>query len=169
MAIHTEEMKVLAKDKSLSALKLLLEHFKENYDLSSTDLITLIEDRQEEEGIPVTAFCADSLSALEIIVKYLKENKEKSYHQIARLLNRDDRTIWSTYKNSQLKHSPRLKIADYQVIIPYSAIASRKYSTLASLIIFLKDRSGYSFNEISSVLKKNYQTIYTTYRRDKKK
>ncbi len=43
---------------------------------------------------------ADRLTLLENIVFYLKDNVKLSYHEIAILLKRDDRTIWSTYQRA---------------------------------------------------------------------
>jgi len=164
MAINTE---LLGKDKSLGALKLLLEHFKEEYELTPGQLLELIVGKTHQEGIPLSAFSNEKLSSLEIIVKYLKENQGKTYHQIAVLLNRDDRTIWSTYNNSIKKHKQSLKIRESEVFIPFEIFSLRKLSVLESLVIYLKDNLGYSFNRISDLLLKDYQTIYTTYRRGK--
>ena len=43
------------------------------------------------------------LSILEVLVEYLKDKKELSYHEIAVLLNRDDRTIWTVYSRVKKK------------------------------------------------------------------
>jgi hypothetical protein len=166
MAINTE---LLGKDKSLEALKLLLEHFKEQYNLSPEQLLDIAGGKTAQEGIPITAFSNGKLSSLEIIVKYLKENFGKTYHEIGVLLNRDDRTIWSTYNNSIKKHKTALEVKPTSLFIPFTIFASRKHSVLESLVIYLKDNLGYSFNRISVLVLKDYQTIYTTYKRGKSK
>ena len=102
MAISTQDLELIKKDKSLEAIKLLLETFKEKYDLSNEEILDIISGKKEE-SIPIAVFSNSKLSALEIIVKYIKENLGKSYHEIAVLLNRNDRTIWSTYNNSLKK------------------------------------------------------------------
>jgi hypothetical protein len=166
MAISTE---LLGKDKSLEALKLLLEHFKEQYNLSPEQLLDIAEGKTTQEGIPLTVFSNEKLSSLEIIVKYLKESTGKTYHEIAVLLNRDDRTVWSTYHNSIKKHKSNLDVKPTNLFIPFSIFSSRKHSVLESLVIYLKEDLGYSFNRISELTLKNYQTIYTTYRRARQK
>ena len=55
--------------------------------------------------IPSDIFRDRSLSVLEIMVEYLKEQKGLSYHEIAQLLNRDDRTIWTVYNRVKKKRS----------------------------------------------------------------
>lgn len=46
---------------------------------------------------------ADKLTLLENIVFYLKDTVKLSYHEIAIVLKRDDRTIWSTYQRIMKK------------------------------------------------------------------
>jgi hypothetical protein len=57
----------------------------------------------EIENIPTSIFLDRSISVLEAISKYLKEEKNLTYHQIAVLLNRDDRTIWTCYNRAKGK------------------------------------------------------------------
>jgi len=44
-----------------------------------------------------------NLSVLENIVSYLKDTLGFRYHQIAVMLNRDDRTIWTVYHRAKKK------------------------------------------------------------------
>jgi len=61
------------------------------------------EKRKRSLNIPSAIFRDRSLSVLEILVEFLKEKKGLSYHEIAELLNRDDRTIWTVYNRAQKK------------------------------------------------------------------
>lgn len=54
--------------------------------------------------VPISIFSNLKLSILESIVKYMKENLSLTYHNIAVLLKRDDRTIWTIYNRSLKKH-----------------------------------------------------------------
>jgi len=56
-------------------------------------------------SIPSHILTDRSVSVLEAIVKYLKEKKNLTYHEIAVLLNRDDRTIWTVYQRARKKHA----------------------------------------------------------------
>jgi len=53
--------------------------------------------------IPTEIFKDRTLSVLEAIVEYLKEQKGLSYHEIAEMLNRDDRTVWTCYHRAKQK------------------------------------------------------------------
>lgn len=55
--------------------------------------------------LPTSIFLDRSLSVLETISEYLKEKKNLTYHEIAVLLNRDDRTIWTCYHRAKTKRS----------------------------------------------------------------
>ncbi|MDD9952762.1 MAG: sigma-70 region 4 domain-containing protein [Candidatus Woesearchaeota archaeon] len=60
-------------------------------------------DDERYVNIPSFIFRDRSLAALEAIVVYLKDSQGLTYAQIARLLNRDDRTIWTTYTRAKKK------------------------------------------------------------------
>jgi hypothetical protein len=147
----------------VEALALILEDIFTEYNLSPEDVLQALSTRTKET-IPLSVFSNEKLSALEIIVKYFKENKNKKYSEIARLLNRDDRTIWSTYNNAKKKQTGPLSKKKSQIYIPVSIFSSRKTSVLESLVIYLKNLN-YTFSQIAKFLKKDYQTIYTSYRR----
>ncbi|OIO64387.1 hypothetical protein COY28_06895 [Candidatus Woesearchaeota archaeon CG_4_10_14_0_2_um_filter_57_5] len=53
--------------------------------------------------IPSGIFRQRDLSVLEAMVVYLKVERGMTYHEIAALLNRDDRTIWTCYNRAQKK------------------------------------------------------------------
>ena len=55
-----------------------------------------LDIRDTEYLIPISFF-AKKTSILETVVYYLKKNHDLTLHQIALLLQRDDRTIWTIY------------------------------------------------------------------------
>lgn len=55
--------------------------------------------------VPLEIFSNERFSPLEAVVAYLKEEKNLSFHEIALLLSRDDRTIWTTYMRAKKKHA----------------------------------------------------------------
>jgi len=58
--------------------------------------------------IPLSSFKKDKFSILETVASYLKEQQELTFHEIATLLNKDDRTIWTCYdryKKKELKNN----------------------------------------------------------------
>ncbi len=54
-------------------------------------------------SIPVSILKDRNLSVLENIAAYLKDTFGLTYHKIAVLLNRDDRTIWTVYQRAKKK------------------------------------------------------------------
>ena len=48
-------------------------------------------------------FHNNELTIFEALVKYLKEEKSFNFHEISLLLNRDERNIWTVYKNTLKK------------------------------------------------------------------
>ncbi len=57
----------------------------------------------ESVPIPSSVFRDRSLSVLEAMVEYLKDQQHLTFHEIAVLLNRDDRTIWTVYSRAGKK------------------------------------------------------------------
>ena len=57
--------------------------------------------------IPLSVFLDRSVSVLEAVSEYLKDSKKFSYHEIAVLLNRDDRTIWTCYNRAKKKRTKK--------------------------------------------------------------
>jgi len=53
--------------------------------------------------IPLAIFKDRTLKPLEAISEYLKERHNLNYHEIAVLLNRNDRTIWTCYQRAKKK------------------------------------------------------------------
>ncbi|MBU1111241.1 MAG: sigma-70 region 4 domain-containing protein [Nanoarchaeota archaeon] len=54
-------------------------------------------------AIPTSIFKNRELSVLEALTVHLRDDKGMTYAQIARLLNRDDRTIWTAYNRAMKK------------------------------------------------------------------
>lgn len=65
-----------------------------------------VEQEREVQGevlIPSSIFRNRNVAVLEALAQYLKEDAGMTYHQIAVLLNRDDRTIWTCYSRASKK------------------------------------------------------------------
>lgn len=111
------------KERKLSGLEVITKFMKENLGLkysgiasdmnrnSGTIGITYRNARKKMSGgliitsgidIPILIFKDRKLSVLENIVVYLRKNG-MSLHEIAVLINRDDRTIWTVNNRANLK------------------------------------------------------------------
>jgi DNA-directed RNA polymerase specialized sigma24 family protein len=53
--------------------------------------------------IPTFIFKDRSVAVLESLVEYLHDIQKMNYHEIAILLNRNDRTIWTVYHRAKKK------------------------------------------------------------------
>ena len=61
------------------------------------------EQRYARVKIPSYIFTDRTLSVLEAISEYLKDGMHFTYHEIAVMMNRDDRTIWTCYYRAKKK------------------------------------------------------------------
>jgi len=116
--------------------------------------------------VPVSIFNSDH-SPLGCLVVYLKNNKGLAFSEIAKLLHRDSRTIWSTYQNNN-----KQKIAfkeNYDFVVPLSIFADRNFSIMESLVRELKEIKGLRFVDIAKIIGKNQKTAWCFYSRARKK
>lgn len=164
-------IKSIKDDKSFQILKLALDELKEKYELATSEILSLIEEKpiSKEIIIPVSIFEVKGLSALEAICKYLKEELELNYSKIALLLNRDGRTIWATYNNSIKKSKEKLLVKESRFFIPVFALANRSLSVLECIVCYLKDSSKLRYSQIAVLLNRDERNIWTSYKRAMKK
>lgn len=129
------------------------------------------EERQKKESpqIQLSLFAHRKLGVLEIIVKYLKENLSLKYSKIAQLLNRDQRTIWATYDKAKEKEKDKFTLTEEKYSVPIIIFSDRELGPLESLTLYLKDELKLSFHQISSLLNRNYRTIWLSYNNSLKK
>lgn len=89
-------------DEALGRILELLSIEQEELELSQNELIEQVKDRLPR-FIPISILSDRRVGALEAVVVYLKDQCNLTYHEIAQLLNRDDRTIWTTYQKGSKK------------------------------------------------------------------
>ena len=145
--------------------KKLLERvnrLKKENKLTNDDLLKIIK---QHLPIPISIF--KNSSPLESLVKYLKESLGLRLNEISRLLNRDERTIWITYKNAAKK-----KIAldiNSKVKVPLHIFSDRKLSALENLVSYLINEEKIKILDIGNILNRDYKTVWTVYNRANKK
>ncbi|MBW3022474.1 hypothetical protein KY308_00015 [Candidatus Woesearchaeota archaeon] len=64
---------------------------------------------KKEIKLPLRIFRDRSLSVLEAISEYLHDELKLPFHEIAELMNRDDRTIWTCYHRAKNKRKNGIK------------------------------------------------------------
>ncbi|MBS3113106.1 hypothetical protein J4418_03420 [Candidatus Woesearchaeota archaeon] len=121
--------------------------------------------------IPVSLFCDRTLSIFEVLIEFLKDTQNLSYHEIAVLTNRNDRTIWTIYNRASKKRKgyPKPDLIFSEVTVPLSIFLDRKVAVLEAVVLYLKERGGYSFKQIGDLLRRSDRTIWTVYSRAKRK
>ena len=120
--------------------------------------------------IPLSVFLDRRVSVLEAVSEYLKDSKELSYHEIAVLLNRNDRTIWTCYNRAKKKNPGHIiKFAEGKEHIPSSIFLDRGVSVLEAIVEYLKDKRGLSYHEMAVLLNRDDRTVWTCYNRAMKK
>jgi len=161
----------IQNDKSLQILKLALGEIKEKYGISSDEIFNLIEGKQRSKEImvPISIFEAKGLSALEIICKYLREEFDLNYSKIALLLNRNSRTIWTSYNNAVKKRKERLPVKESKISVAVSIFKDRKFSVLELIVSYLKDNFNLRYSEIAILLNRDERNIWAVYNHSRKK
>jgi len=100
----------------------------------------------------------------------MKENLSMNYHQIAEILNRDERTIWTAYNKAKTKQSKPIRIKKTSMLMPVSIFKNKKLTTLESIIIHLKQKQKQMrYSEIAKLLNRDQRNIWTIYSRAIKK
>ena len=127
------------------------------------DLLAHIEQSIQEykkekqiTQIPVRLF-SGKLAASEVIIKYLKESG-LSYAEISRIINRDQRTVWTTYSKALKKQKEPFNVKNDDLLIDI-AIFSTKNKPLQTLIKHLIAK-GYSKKQVASMLDRSYKNIW---------
>lgn len=112
-------------NETLSALEAIVKYLKENKNLKHSKIAkkmnrntktiwaTYQKAKQKQQKIfgeqeskitlPLALFCDRNFSVLEHITKHLKENYDLNYTEIAKLLNRSPKTIWTVHQRAKKK------------------------------------------------------------------
>lgn len=166
----------ISNDRSFEILKLLLgdlrsvmDGIKSKHDLTDEQILRLVRADEVSETIPASVFVDSRLRPLESVCKYLREEKRLEYNEIAAVLNRDYRTIWTTYNNSSKKVKGRLAIPPTKYELPLNIFQDRKLSVLEAVVSCLKDKFGLKFAEIAVVLRRDQRNVWSIYHKAKKK
>jgi hypothetical protein len=116
-------------NQELTILQTLCKYLKENLDYNFASISKLINRNPRiiwkayhlakkilpEEfvvkdpmvNIPISIFSNREMSATENIVVYLKEKTGMKYSEIAKIMNRDERTVWTAYNRAKVKRNEK--------------------------------------------------------------
>jgi len=112
-------------NETLSSLETIVKYLKENKNLKHSKIAKklnrnvktiwatyqkakqkqpqMFTEQETSITIPINLFCDRTFSVLEHITRHLKENHNLNYSEIARLLNRSPKTIWTTHQRARKK------------------------------------------------------------------
>jgi len=124
-----------------------------------------------EPLIPTSIFHDRELSFAETIIEYLHEQQKLKFSEIAALLNRDERNIWTLYRRANEKRSgEELKkvFASNNIFIPVSVFQDRSLSILEVVVEHLKAQNLPNA-EIARLLLRSEKTIWQVASRVKEK
>tara|TARA_Y100000034_G_C6710439_1_gene313791 strand:- start:106 stop:627 length:522 start_codon:yes stop_codon:yes gene_type:complete len=147
-------------------LKKTLKKLCDEEKLDLAQLINYFNEVKRDISIPLFIFC-NKLNPMEAICKFLKENKTLSNKEISVLLNRQEGSVWASYKRSKLKKKFVDKVDNYN--IPLSIFSDRSFSILESLVFYLYQVYGLSNKKISALLKRSPNSIAVLMKRAKDK
>ncbi len=152
-----------SKQDKIELISHFVEELKKIHNITEQEIFG-----KREIHIPAGIFASDALSSLEAIVKYLKEELKLRFSKIARLINRSNKTIWATYHNAVKKMPSSFGTISGEIMIPISALSDRSFSTLESIVCFIKDLD-YSNHEVAQMLHLDDRTIWAVWDKVKKK
>lgn len=70
--------------------------------MSYSEIFSMLQPKITS-SIPLEILNNRKLGMLESVCVYLKDEKDMAYSEIAKILNRDDRTIWASYNKAKKK------------------------------------------------------------------
>ncbi len=128
--------------------------------------------RMKREEIPLPVLLDRKLSCFESIIEYLKDERKLTYHQIAMLTKRDDRTIWTIYNRARIKRKHEKTSYEFNkriVKVPIRIFQDRDVSVLETISLYLKDEKKLKYSKIAKLTNREDTTIWTAYNRAKTK
>ena len=152
-----------SKEEKIQLVSRFIGELKKFHGLNESEILG-----RNEISVPIGIFGNDILSSLEAIVKYMKEDLKLAFSKIGKLLNRSNKTIWATYHNASGKMPSSFYDVSREITIPVSAIADRSFSTLESIVAFVKGL-GHTNHEVAKMLHLDDRTIWAVYDKVKKK
>jgi len=162
-----EELNKIASNiKFEEFIKMFISHLQEDHKFGTARIKAYFEIKTfEKNTIPISVFNNNELGCLETIVKYLKEYLKLRYHEIAVLLNRNDRTVWTTYNVANKKRKKALLVKESHFSIPISIFENRSLSAFELIVKHLKENFNLRYSQIAELLNRDERNIWTVYNR----
>lgn len=151
---------------------LFFDYLKKEHNISERQLESLLSEQDKPVSVPISILSIRKVGSFEAIVKYLRDNLLLSSKEIAKLTNRSRSTVSVSYLHAYKKlpkHFPEDLISSSKYSIPISLFASREFSVLETIVVYLKEDYNLNFSKIAQLLNRDDRTIWTVYDRARKK
>ena len=127
-------------------------------------------DNQPKDMIPIEIF-STKLSPSESLCKYLKQTTSLSYKDVAKLINRDERSVWTSVNRANEKIAEPFDEQNFKsgLYVPLEIFANRSLSILENIIVYLHKNTDFTSYKIAKLLNKTPSMMYTIYKRAEKK
>mgnify|MGYP000507102108 CR=1 FL=1 len=159
---------VFANFSSQQLLKQLLLQLHTNQDFKLDHLLNIFNEVKQEYSIPLSIF-SHHLHPAEALCKYLKEKEGLNNQEIAVLLNRHQKSVWSTYQRARQKMRKKFSIKNEQYHLPLSIFNNRSYSLLESVVQYMNHTHKLSNKQVAKLLGKSSNSIAVLAKRAREK
>jgi hypothetical protein len=161
----------VGKDDSRELLKSILQFMRQSRNLSLPELVNIYSEISPHDTVPLSIF-SGVLSPSESLCRYLRDERKLSFHEIALLIGRDDRSVWTSYSRASRKSVGRSRQVPAQhdgLCIPISIFSNRSLSILENLVHHLRSVHGLPNSGISKLLNREHSSIATVAKRARDK
>ncbi|MBW2967331.1 hypothetical protein KY362_02480, partial [Candidatus Woesearchaeota archaeon] len=110
-----------------------------------------------------------SLSPSEALCTYLHRQRGLSFHEIALLINRDERSVWTSCSRAGAKRGTLIQPDKDSIRIPTSLFHDRSLSILEHVVYHLKSAHSMTNAKVAALLNKNPSAVATVAKRAERK
>lgn len=131
-------------------------------------VIRIFQEVKQEYSIPLSIF-SNKLYPAEALCKHLRETEQLSFKDIALLLQRSEKSVWSTYQRASLKMKPRFTKRQENYSLPIAIFQNRSYSFLESVIFYMNRVHRLKTKNIAALLGKSPNSMAVLLKRAREK
>ncbi len=147
-------------------LEKTLRLMHESGTLTLPQLVDLYNTLTQTTTVPLSIF-GTSLYPLEAISLYLHKYTNQNFTQIAKKINRDEKSIWAAHTRA-IKKNQKFSLNPSHHI-PLEIFNNQTYSLQESLVLYLKKKLHLSHKQIALYLNTSPNSIATIAKRGEKK
>ena len=151
------------------SLAQIIGTLRREHSLSAAQILDVLAEKKAvaevSEAYVPTAIFSGRLSCLEAIVKYLKENKTSTFHDIGKLLKRNERSLWKTYQNAKRKMPEHLAVEESEFSFPLQILHDTSRGVVEAVVTWLHDSKGLTYHQIAVLMKRDDRSVWTAYNR----